>query len=315
MMKSMKSVRISAIVIAVVGYRDAHELPERGAGEFGPDLRGFRQLRAPHLHRVGARPGVVQPGHAADVRVQPRRGDPVIRAGSCGGPVQRHAVVGNRLLQRHQYQRRGDVRGTVTESRGRHPRKLWLESTQRLRSRRHWSTRWHNATPGRRPKTAESSIQSYADAMEAVYEEFPNDPDVAALFAEALMNLQPWDYWTDAGEPKGRTEEFVGIIERTLEIQPATPRCQPLLHPRHRGLIGSRSRRRGRRSLDRDRPGSGHLVHMPSHIYIRVGRYSDAAQSNIQPSRLIAPTSPRRPPRVCTRCTTATICTFSRMHR
>jgi tetratricopeptide (TPR) repeat protein len=55
------------------------------------------------------------------------------------------------------------------------------------------------------PEERSELEQNYADAMEAVYKEFPADPDVAALFAEALMDLQPWDYWTDAGEPKGRT--------------------------------------------------------------------------------------------------------------
>jgi len=123
--------------------------------------------------------------------------------------------------------------------------------------------------------------QYYADAMEVVYQEFPDDPDVAALFAEALMDLQPWDYWTDEGEPVGRTDEFVGIIERTLDSHP--------LHPgaNHFFIHAIEASSKPERAIDAaDRltgivPGSGHLVHMPSHIYIRVGRYGDAAQSNI----------------------------------
>jgi tetratricopeptide (TPR) repeat protein len=123
--------------------------------------------------------------------------------------------------------------------------------------------------------------QKYADAMEAVYEEFPDDPDVASLFAEALMDLQPWDYWNDAGEPVGRTEEFVGVIERALETHP--------LHPgaNHFFIHAIEASSEPDRAIDAaDRlteivPGSGHLVHMPSHIYIRVGRYPDAAKSNI----------------------------------
>jgi len=124
--------------------------------------------------------------------------------------------------------------------------------------------------------------QNYADAMEAVYREFPGDPDVAALFAEALMDLQPWDYWTDSGEPIGRTTEFVGVIERALDTHPLHPGANHfLIH----AVEASSNPDRAIESADRLTeivPGSGHLVHMPSHIYIRVGRYGDAAQSNIK---------------------------------
>jgi tetratricopeptide (TPR) repeat protein len=123
--------------------------------------------------------------------------------------------------------------------------------------------------------------QLYADAMEAVYQDFPDDPDVAALFAEALMDLQPWDYWNDAGEPRGRTEEFVGVIERALETHPLHPGAN---HFFIHAIEASSEPDRAVEAADRLTeivPGSGHLVHMPSHIYIRVGRYADAAQSNI----------------------------------
>jgi len=123
--------------------------------------------------------------------------------------------------------------------------------------------------------------QNYADAMEAVYDEYPGDPDVAALFAEALMDLQPWDYWNDAGEPVGRTEEFVGIIERALETHPLHPGAN---HFFIHAIEASSEPDRAVEAADRLTeivPGSGHLVHMPSHIYIRVGRYADAAKSNI----------------------------------
>jgi tetratricopeptide (TPR) repeat protein len=130
--------------------------------------------------------------------------------------------------------------------------------------------------PGRRELD-----QRYADAMQAVYQEFPDDPDVAALFAEGLMDLQPWDYWTDSGEPKGRTAEFVSIIERALDTHPQHPGANHfLIH----ALEASSDPDRAIEAADRLTeivPGSGHLVHMPSHIYIRVGRYADAARSNI----------------------------------
>lgn len=123
--------------------------------------------------------------------------------------------------------------------------------------------------------------QSYADAMQNVYEEFPKDPDVAALFAESLMNLQPWDYWTDAGDPKGRTEEFVTAIEGVFETHPQHPGAN---HFYIHAVEASADPDRAVAAADRLTeivPGSGHLVHMPSHIYVRVGRYADAAQSNI----------------------------------
>jgi tetratricopeptide (TPR) repeat protein len=123
--------------------------------------------------------------------------------------------------------------------------------------------------------------ERYADAMQAVYEEYSTDPDVAALFAEALMNLQPWDYWTDAGAPRGRTEEFVAVIEGVLESHPDHPGAN---HFFIHAVEASADPDRGVEAADRLTrlvPGSGHLVHMPSHIYIRVGRYADAARSNI----------------------------------
>ncbi len=65
--------------------------------------------------------------------------------------------------------------------------------------------------------------QAYADAMEAVWHAFPNDADVGALYAESLMNLQPWDLWTHDGVPKGRTLEIVAVLERTMERTPQHP--------------------------------------------------------------------------------------------
>ena len=122
--------------------------------------------------------------------------------------------------------------------------------------------------------------KQYAAAMEAVWHEFPDDADVGALFAESLMNLQPWDLWTGAGAPKGRTLEIVAILERTLAK-----------HPHHQGanhfyihaIEGSPWPERGIPAAERLKalvPGSGHLVHMPSHIFIRVGRYDDSVAAN-----------------------------------
>ena len=73
------------------------------------------------------------------------------------------------------------------------------------------------------PEDRSDLDQAYADAMEKVWHRFPNDADVGALFAESLMNLQPWDLWTADGAPKGRTLEIVAILEKTLTIAPQHP--------------------------------------------------------------------------------------------
>lgn len=121
---------------------------------------------------------------------------------------------------------------------------------------------------------------AFADAMQAAYKQFPDDPDVGTIYADSLMNLQPWDYWTKDGEPKGRIEEVVSVLERAIAANPEHPGANHLyIH----AVEASEDPDRAEAMADRLRtlvPGSGHLVHMPSHIYIRVGRYSDAVDSN-----------------------------------
>ena len=122
--------------------------------------------------------------------------------------------------------------------------------------------------------------QDYADAMEAVWHHFPDDADVGALYAESLMNLQPWDLWTNEGAPKGRTLEIVGVLEHTLAGTPLHPGAN---HFFIHAIEASPWPALGVPSAERLTdlvPGSGHLVHMPSHIFIRVGRYAEAADAN-----------------------------------
>jgi tetratricopeptide (TPR) repeat protein len=122
--------------------------------------------------------------------------------------------------------------------------------------------------------------QAYAEAMERAWRQHPDDADVGALFAESLMDLQPWDLWTHAGEPKGRTLEIISVLERALELDPAHPGAN---HFYIHTVEASRSPERAVAAADRlvDLvPGAGHLVHMPSHVFVRVGRYADAADAN-----------------------------------
>jgi tetratricopeptide (TPR) repeat protein len=122
--------------------------------------------------------------------------------------------------------------------------------------------------------------QAYADAMHRAWQGFSDDPDVGALFAESLMNLQPWDYWEKDGAPKGRTSEIVAALERVLALRPDHPGAN---HFYIHAIEASHCPELGIEAADRLStlvPGAGHLVHMPAHIYARVGRYDLASDQN-----------------------------------
>ncbi|MDX2473357.1 MAG: hypothetical protein QNL91_06565 [Candidatus Krumholzibacteria bacterium] len=124
--------------------------------------------------------------------------------------------------------------------------------------------------------------EAYAAAMQDVYEQFGNDADVAALYAESLMDLQPWAYWNVAGEPEGRTTEFIAAMESVLESQPDHPGAAHFyIHAMEAGPSPEKAVPYAE-ALEGRVPGAGHLVHMPSHIYARVGRYGDAVDVNVR---------------------------------
>jgi tetratricopeptide (TPR) repeat protein len=111
---------------------------------------------------------------------------------------------------------------------------------------------------------------------------FPNDDTVQVLFAEALMDLSPWNYWEDGGaSPKGRTQELVDALERVLERNPIHPGAiHYYIHAMEASTHPEKALPHARR-LAKQIPGAGHIVHMSSHIYYRVGLYKDALQANI----------------------------------
>jgi len=132
------------------------------------------------------------------------------------------------------------------------------------------------------PKDRSSLDQAYADAMEKAWHQFPDDPDVGALYAESLMNLQPWDLWTADAAPKGRVLEILAVLERTLSKTPEHPGAN---HFYIHAIEASPWPEKGVAAAVRLKtlvPGSGHLVHMPSHIFIRIGQYAEAAGANEQ---------------------------------
>lgn len=122
--------------------------------------------------------------------------------------------------------------------------------------------------------------RAYADAMGKVTEAFPDDLDAAAFHAEAMMDLQPWNYWDDAGNPVGSTPKIIEVLEGVIERNPDHAGA---LHLYVHAVEASNEPERGVAAADRLRtliPGSGHLVHMPAHIYARVGRWHDAVIAN-----------------------------------
>jgi hypothetical protein len=122
--------------------------------------------------------------------------------------------------------------------------------------------------------------RAYADAMREMARRFPNDLDAAALSAEALMDLRPWAYWAPDGTPQAGTPEVVATLEKILARQADHPMA---LHLYIHAVEATKNPERAEAAADRLlklMPGAGHMVHMPSHIYMRVGRYADASASN-----------------------------------
>jgi hypothetical protein len=121
---------------------------------------------------------------------------------------------------------------------------------------------------------------AYADAMRDVAKRFPDDDDAQVLFAEALMDVRPWKLWSVDGQAAPGTEEIIATLERVLTRSPGHPGANHYCihaieaspHPERALPCAAR--------LAGAMPGAGHVVHMPAHIYQRVGRYQDASAAN-----------------------------------
>jgi len=130
------------------------------------------------------------------------------------------------------------------------------------------------------PEDRKQLDESYAEAMRGLWRKYPQDADIGTLCAEAIMDLRPWDLWTPDGKPQPGTVELVNLIERVLQLQPRPPGA---LHLHIHAVEASPDPGRAKASADRLRdlvPEIGHLVHMPSHIDIRLGYYEKAMQAN-----------------------------------
>jgi len=132
------------------------------------------------------------------------------------------------------------------------------------------------------PKAVRAPLdKAYAAEMAKAAAKFSDDDDIAALYAESVMDLSPWDYWKPGGrEPNPQSTPIVPTLERVLA---RNPNHAGAIHFYIHAVEASDRPKRAEPYADRLRgaiPGAGHLVHMPSHIYYRVGRYLDALQDN-----------------------------------
>jgi hypothetical protein len=122
--------------------------------------------------------------------------------------------------------------------------------------------------------------KAYSEAMGALATRFPEDNDVATLYAESLMNLRPWRLYTKNGTPEPGTEAIVTTLEGVMRRDPNHPGAN---HYYIHAVEASRTPDRALAAAGRLEtlvPGAGHLVHMPAHIYIRTGQYGKSAKSN-----------------------------------
>lgn len=127
---------------------------------------------------------------------------------------------------------------------------------------------------------------AWAEALGELRERYPNDDDIAAMFAEAWMNTMPWDYWSDGETPRQEAVQAIDALEATIARSPDHALA---LHLYIHAVEASSSPGRAEQAADLLAnlvPGSGHLVHMPAHIYWRVGRYNDASEANVRAAQV-----------------------------
>ena len=121
---------------------------------------------------------------------------------------------------------------------------------------------------------------AWAEALGALTRKYPDDDDIAAIYGEAWMNTMPWNYWSDATTPR---PEIAPVIAKLEEIIARSPKHPLALHLYIHAMEASATPQKAEAASDTlltIAPGSGHLVHMPAHIYYRIGRYKDSVDAN-----------------------------------
>ncbi len=131
------------------------------------------------------------------------------------------------------------------------------------------------------PDNAERD-QAYLAAARALHEKYPDDGDVGSLYAAAYMSIGRWDYWDADGNPRSKTAEVATALEHVLNVDPGHPGANHLyIHLLEASLEPERALGAADR-LEATMPIAGHMVHMPAHIYVRVGQYQKAIDSNVR---------------------------------
>ncbi|MCH2112181.1 MAG: hypothetical protein MK213_04925, partial [Planctomycetes bacterium] len=128
--------------------------------------------------------------------------------------------------------------------------------------------------------------KAYSKILENAWSKHPGEADLGCLFAESLMILQPWAYWTPDKEPVKRALDIVHTLESVIALDSQHPGAN---HFYIHAMESSATPEKAEAAADRLgnlAPRAGHLVHMPSHIYINVGRYEDAVNVNVQAAEL-----------------------------
>lgn len=124
--------------------------------------------------------------------------------------------------------------------------------------------------------------ESYSEAMGDLFKQYPNDPDIGTLYAESMMDLHPWDLFDKSGTAKEWTPEIISTIETVIEKHPNHSGAHHLyIHAVEASQTPQRGLESAKKLFDGLVPNAGHLVHMPSHIYIRTGDYHQGTLANI----------------------------------
>src|SRR5262249_42228647 len=251
--------------------------------------RGLRPARAvarwPRLppaqgdDHVGRSPALLRPGSEPAVRLQSRRGRPLVPSGREARSVVRHGLVGggDRPGAAHQPAVVDANQAVVAYEALRQARAQGVRASRLERALIDALAARCVSAP---PKDRAALDRAYADAMRDLWAKHPQDADLGALTAEALMNLRPWDLYTQDGQPQPGTEAIVGLLDEVLKLRPDHPLANHLyIH----AVEGSTRPERAAAAADwlRDlQPGLSHNVHMPSHIDVRLGRWEAAAEAN-----------------------------------
>ena len=249
--------------------------PQRRAGAAAAEPR---RAHLPGEHDQAGGAALHQPGAEPGLRVQPRRGAARRSARRRGSiPTLAIAYWGQALVLGP------NINAMMEPNEEPHADEL-IQKAQSLKGR---------ATPRERAlidalakrysgsadhRTANDA--AYAEAMRAVHKQFPADLDIAMLYVESMMDLRPWGYWMPDGRPHEGTTEIVALTEDVLRRNPKHPGA---LHMQIHLVEATTTPERAEKAADALMPlmpAAGHMVHMASHIYQRVGRYADAMKSN-----------------------------------